>query len=253
MHSNIILAGVGGQGILSIAYVLDNAALAEGYRFKQSEVHGMSQRGGAVSSHLRIAKGDLWSDLVPEGQGDLVLSVEPLESLRYTHYLRPGGWVVSSMSPFVNIPDYPDLEGILDRVAGLPTHVLVDADALARKAGSSRASNMVMVGAAARFLPLPEATLRRFVGEMFRAKGDKAMAINDRAFQYGLTMSGLYQAARAAGLDARTTRALCRAADPDAVDLAAVPAWAARVTRDPATVSTAAAGSLRLTAEGARA
>ena len=102
MDMNIIVSGVGGQGILSIAYVLDNAAMKEDFRFKQAEVHGMSQRGGAVQSHIRFSKTEIWSDLIPEGAADLILSVEPLEALRYCHYLKPEGVVVSSQNPFVN-------------------------------------------------------------------------------------------------------------------------------------------------------
>ena len=113
---DIILAGVGGQGILSIAFVIDNAALAEGLNFKQAEVHGMAQRGGAVQSHLRLAKGQVHSDLIARGGADMILSVEPLETLRYLDYLSPEGIIVTSSTPFVNIPNYPDLQNILDKL-----------------------------------------------------------------------------------------------------------------------------------------
>ena len=98
MEKNIILAGVGGQGILSIAFVIDHAALDAGFNFKQAEVHGMAQRGGAVQSNLRYGDGEIWSDIIPMGKADMVLSVEPLEAMRYWQYLRPGGWVVTSLS-----------------------------------------------------------------------------------------------------------------------------------------------------------
>ncbi len=152
MEKNIILAGVGGQGILSIAFVIDHAAMDAGYEFKQAEVHGMAQRGGAVQSNLRYADGPIWSDLIPVGKVDLVLSVEPLEALRYLHYLRPGGWVVSSTTPFVNIPNYPEADALLDRLAAIDRVVLVDTAHFARAAGNRRAQNMVMVGAAAPLL-----------------------------------------------------------------------------------------------------
>src|SRR5512139_544413 len=116
MKQDIILAGVGGQGILSIAYVIDNAALADGLQFKQAEVHGMSQRGGAVQSHMRLSSGRIWSDLIPKGEADMILSVEPLEALRYLQYLRPDGIVVTSSTPYVNIPDYPVIKSILAEI-----------------------------------------------------------------------------------------------------------------------------------------
>lgn len=191
--SHIVLAGVGGQGILSIATVIDNAALAEGYTFKQSEVHGMSQRGGAVQSHLRLSKGTLHSDLIPLGGADLVLSVEPLEALRYVQFLKPQGLVVTSMSPFVNIPDYPDTEGVYARIAALPGHVLVDAEGLARRAGSARSENMVMLGAASPWLPFGPEVLLRFVADAFAAKGEKVVKVNQDAFRFGRAMASWYR------------------------------------------------------------
>ena len=112
MKKDIVISGVGGQGIISIAYVLGSAALKDGLHFKQSEVHGMSQRGGAVESHLRMSDGPIHSDIIPEGAADLILSVEPVEALRYLKFLAPGGTVLSSSTPFVNIPDYPDMEAV---------------------------------------------------------------------------------------------------------------------------------------------
>jgi indolepyruvate ferredoxin oxidoreductase, beta subunit len=185
---SLIVAGVGGQGILSISYVLDNAALAEGWFFKQSEVHGMSQRGGAVQSHLRFARAPVWSDLVPEGGADLVLSVEPLEALRYAHYLRPGGWLVTSADPFVNIPNYPEIEGIFGRIRE-HAHVLVEADALARKAGSPRSSNMVMLGAASVFLPFSKDGYLVQIATLFGAKGERVIQANHDAFEAGRTVA----------------------------------------------------------------
>ena len=156
MEKNIILAGVGGQGILSIAFVIDNAALDAGYQFKQAEVHGMAQRGGAVQSNLRYGDSEIWSDIIPTGRADMVLSVEPLEVLRYRHYLRPGGWVVTSITPYVNIPDYPENESLLADLAGLDNIVMVDTAHFARAAGNLRAQNMVAVGAASPLLDFNE-------------------------------------------------------------------------------------------------
>lgn len=226
METNIIVAGVGGQGILSIAFVLDNAAMKEGFHFKQAEVHGMSQRGGAVQSHLRFSKEEIYSDLIPEGGADLILSVEPLESLRYYHYLRDGGVVISSASPFVNIPNYPELEGVYAKIAGLENHVLIDSDGLARLAGSPRAQNMVMLGAANYLLPFDRETCLGFVEQLFKAKGDKAVNINRTAFQYGEMVGEFFRACLENGLNADETRKLCGAIDPSqTLEVESLGAW----------------------------
>ena len=185
MKKDIVIAGVGGQGIITIAYVLGSAALKDGLQFKQSEVHGMSQRGGGVESHLRIADGPIHSDVIPEGGADLILAVEPLESLRQLRFLAPGGVLLAASTPFVNIPDYPDMEALRQAVGALPKGHLVEADALARQAGSPRCANIVMVGAASPLLPLREESLLAVIEEMFRAKGDKVVEMNRRAFALG--------------------------------------------------------------------
>ena len=159
MEKNIILAGVGGQGILSIAFVIDNAALDAGFEFKQAEVHGMAQRGGAVQSNLRYADHEIYSDLIPKGAADMVLSVEPLEVMRYWHFLRPDGWVVSSVTPYINIPDYPETAQVLDQLATFPNCILVDGGLIAKAAGNLRAQNMVAVGAASSKLDFTEEQL----------------------------------------------------------------------------------------------
>ena len=105
MKSDIILSGVGGQGIVSIAATIAMAALDSNLNIKQSEVHGMSQRGGAVYSHLRISDTDISSDLIPLGKADIIISVEPMESLRYLPWLKEDGWLVTNSTPFINIPD----------------------------------------------------------------------------------------------------------------------------------------------------
>jgi len=185
MKQDIILAGVGGQGILSIAFVIDNAALKEGIHFKQAEVHGMAQRGGAVQSHLRLSKQEIFSDLIPKGEADLILSVEPLEALRYIDYLSPDGILISSRSPFMNIPDYPDLDEILGKLAALERAIVVDADALAKKAGLSKAQNMVMLGAASSFLILDKDNLKEYIRVLFAPRGEKVLDINLEAFRLG--------------------------------------------------------------------
>lgn len=185
MKKDIVIAGVGGQGIITIAYVLGSAALKDGLQFKQSEVHGMSQRGGGVESHLRIADGPIRSDVIPEGGADLILAVEPLESLRQLRFLAPGGVLLTASNPFVNIPDYPDMEALRRAIGSLPQGHLVEAEALARQAGSPRCANIVMVGAASPLLPLKEASLLGVIGEMFGAKGEKVAEMNRRAFALG--------------------------------------------------------------------
>lgn len=185
MEQNLILAGVGGQGILTIAQAISSAAMRRGLQVKQAEVHGMSQRGGGVQSHLRISDRTIHSDLIPVGRADLLIAVEPLESLRYLHYLKPDGAVVSSVNVFVNIGNYPPVESLLDRVAGQPRHLLIDADRIGRAAGSGRAANLAVLGAASVFLELDVADLEDAVAELFAAKGSKVVDVNVRAFRFG--------------------------------------------------------------------
>jgi indolepyruvate ferredoxin oxidoreductase beta subunit len=182
---DIILAGVGGQGILSIAFVVDNAALKEGLNVKQAEVHGMAQRGGAVQSHLRLSTGRIWSDLIPRGGADLILSVEPLEALRYLDFLKPDGRIVTSSNPIVHRPDYPEIGGVLAKVRAIPGSVVVDAEKLAKEAGASRAQNTVMLGAAAKHLIVAEASLKDYIRVLFEKRGERILEANLKAFELG--------------------------------------------------------------------
>jgi indolepyruvate ferredoxin oxidoreductase beta subunit len=182
---DIILAGVGGQGILSIAFVIDNAALKEGLNVKQAEVHGMAQRGGAVQSHLRLSTERIWSDLIPRGGADLILSVEPLEALRYIDFLKPKGKIVTSSNPFINIPDYPDKEAVLAKVRAIPGSVIVDAEKLAKEAGASRAQNTVILGAASKYLIVDEESLKDYIRVLFEKRGEKILSANLKAFDLG--------------------------------------------------------------------
>ena len=190
MKTDIILAGVGGQGILSIAAIVGAAAVDKGWYLKQSETHGMSQRGGAVVSHLRIADRPVASDLIPLGTADVILSVEPMESLRYLPFLSPKGWLVSNSTMFRNIPDYPDFELIEKEIRKLPHAVLLDADGIARGLGHARGSNMVMLGAASPFLKLAEEEIIRGIEVIFKRKGPDIIRINIKAFEAGLEFSG---------------------------------------------------------------
>ena len=185
MKQDLILAGVGGQGILTIAQAISGAALRRGLQVKQAEVHGMAQRGGVVQSHLRISDGPIHSDLIPVGQADLLIAVEPLESLRYLHFLGPQGAVVASINAFANIPNYPAVEAVLERLESVPQHVMIDADRVARAAGSGRASNTAVLGAASLFLDLDTSLLEEMVAETFAGKGEKAVEANLRAFRFG--------------------------------------------------------------------
>jgi indolepyruvate ferredoxin oxidoreductase beta subunit len=182
---DIILAGVGGQGVLSLAAIIATAAAEAGLEVRQSEVHGMAQRGGAVLSHLRISSEPIFSDLIPRGTADMVLSMEPMESLRYTDFLSPKGVLVTASETFVNIPVYPELEPLLARIKALPGSRIVDAKALAQQAGSPRAQNMVLVGAASNSLPMDQEVMLRAIGSIFGRKGDEVVALNRKAFALG--------------------------------------------------------------------
>ena len=185
MKHDIILAGVGGQGILSIAALLGYAAKEEGLNLKQAEVHGMSQRGGEVQSHLRISDRLIYSDLVPSGGADMILSVEPMESLRYLSYLSPDGWLITNTTPLVNISSYPEAEKIMAEIAKLPRRVTIDADSIAKEIGSRRSVNVVMAGAASPFLTLSFETLKESVRAIFDRKGPEVVEKNIAALQAG--------------------------------------------------------------------
>jgi indolepyruvate ferredoxin oxidoreductase beta subunit len=185
MKSDIILSGVGGQGILSIAAVVGMAALENNLFLKQAEVHGMSQRGGAVQSHLRISEKEIASDLIPLGKADLIISVEPMESLRYLPWLSENGWLVTNTTPFINIPDYPDMKDLLAEIEKLSHHVAINADEIARHVKSPRSSNIVMLGAASPFLDIPYESLENGIRKIFGRKGEKIVRLNIDALKAG--------------------------------------------------------------------
>jgi len=185
MKTNIILAGVGGQGILTIAAVLDTAALASDLNLKQSEVHGMSQRGGAVQSHVRISDTEIHSDLIPQGKADIIISVEPMEALRYLPFLKKDGYLVTDSNPFENIPDYPKLEELYNEIKLLPNNILIDAKKIAKDLGNSKATNIVLLGAASSLLPLDEGSLVQAIKTLFERKGDRVVNKNIEAFNKG--------------------------------------------------------------------
>lgn len=185
MKCDIVLAGVGGQGILSIATVLGFAAIENSLYLKQAETHGMSQRGGAVQSYLRLSDKPIYSDLISYGKADLILSVEPMESLRYLPYLSPEGYIVTSINPFINIGDYPDVATVLSEISKQPKSVLIDAEQLAREAGNVKASNMVMLGAATPFIDISIQSVENGIRSLFSKKGEDVVNLNLKALHAG--------------------------------------------------------------------
>ncbi|MCO6438937.1 MAG: indolepyruvate oxidoreductase subunit beta [Phycisphaerae bacterium] len=219
MEHNLILAGVGGQGILTIAQAISIAAVRRGWWVKQAEVHGMSQRGGAVQSHLRIADHELFSELIPKGRVDMILAVEPLEALRYVEFLAPHGSIVASTAPFVNIPNYPPVEDILERVTSYPDHVLVNAEDIAKAAGSVRAANTVMLGAASGLLGISLDELDAALSEMFSAKGASLVQMNQRACRLGRAAATAYQDGLRRGATPLETRRWIDSLSPEQLEL----------------------------------
>ena len=183
--SDIILCGVGGQGILSIATVIGEAAMNENLYIKQAEVHGMSQRGGDVQSNLRISSQPIASDLIPKGGADVIISMEPMEALRYLPYLHADGWIITSSVPFVNIPNYPDIEDINKALDALPHVIRIDIEKLAKDAGVPRSANIILLGAAQRALGIDYDKLEAAIRRVFARKGDAVVEANIKALAIG--------------------------------------------------------------------
>jgi indolepyruvate ferredoxin oxidoreductase, beta subunit len=192
MKSDIILAGVGGQGILSIAATIGTAAVAEGLYLKQAEVHGMSQRGGDVQSHLRVSDSPIASDLIQAGKADLIISVEPMEALRYADMLSDSGWIITNISPFININNYPEPEAIYAEIKKIKNHVIIDADRIAKDLGTAKAANIVILGAAAKFIDMPFESFEKALKAIFGRKGDKVVEMNIAALHAGAKAADEY-------------------------------------------------------------
>ncbi|MEE0889460.1 MAG: indolepyruvate oxidoreductase subunit beta [Bacteroidales bacterium] len=186
MKIDIILCGVGGMGALSSAAIISKAALSMGMYMKQAETHGMSQRGGDVQSHLRLSDQPIASDLIPEGECDIILSVEPMEALRYLPFLnKETGWIITNQNPFVNIPNYPDLDAVLGEVKKIKNHILFDADAIAKEVNNPKGTNMVVLGAASKYLRIDIEKLEDAVRSIFGKKGDAVVDANISALRAG--------------------------------------------------------------------
>jgi len=189
MKKDIILAGVGGQGILSVAAIIGLAAVEAGLHLKQAEVHGMSQRGGDVQSNLRLSDKVIHSDLIPVGKADMILSVEPMESLRYLPMLCPNGWLVTNTQTYVNIPNYPDKDELMAEIEKVKHHIALDADQIAKDMGTLKSSNMVVLGAASPFLDIDYKLLEKAIGMLFGRKGENVVAVNLQAMKAGRDFS----------------------------------------------------------------
>ena len=186
MKQDIILCGVGGQGILSIATVIGWAALDQNLHLKQAEVHGMSQRGGDVQSNLRLSSDPINSDLIPLGGCDLIVSLEPMEALRYLPYLSPNGWIITNSTPFVNIPNYPEMEAVNAELEKMKNLIRLDVDAIAKEVKSPRSANMVLLGMAAPYLEIITVDqLRKAIAAIFARKGEAVVEANLKAFDMG--------------------------------------------------------------------
>lgn len=187
MKKDIILAGVGGQGILTIATIIGDAAAVAGLSLKQAEVHGMSQRGGDVQSNLRLSTDEIYSDLIKEGAADLIISMEPMEALRYLTYLDKEGWVVTSSHPFKNIPNYPEDDALMNELNNLPHVAALPIEDVAKENNMPKSANVILLGMAARYIEIltPE-QLRESIARVFASKGAKVVEMNQQAFDLGL-------------------------------------------------------------------
>ena len=185
MKTDIILCGVGGQGILSIATIIGEAAMNENLYIKQAEVHGMSQRGGDVQSNLRISSEPIYSDLIPKGGADVIISMEPMEALRYLPFLKKDGWIITNSAPFVNIPNYPDMEVIKADLAKLPHVVSIDIEQMAKDNGVPRSANVILLGAAQKALGLEYEKLEKAIARVFARKGEAVVEANIKALALG--------------------------------------------------------------------
>ncbi|MCK4873876.1 MAG: indolepyruvate oxidoreductase subunit beta [Phycisphaerales bacterium] len=225
MKRDILLSGVGGQGAISIASATAQLALRNELSIKQSESHGMSQRGGAVVSHIRYADHPVYSDLIEHGAADLIIAVEPMEALRYVDYLAPEGVIVTSVTPVLNIANYPSLDEILDHLRGFAGHIMLDAEHLAKAAGTAKAANMVLLGAASPYMGMPEDQWNALLADIWHSKGDKVIKANQQAFAIGLDAGRLYRGCIEAGVDPSDALVIANHIRPESGVETHVAAW----------------------------
>lgn len=185
MKFDVVVAGVGGQGVVSLAAMGAEAARRAGFHVKQTEEHGMAQRGGSVSAQLRIGDGVVHSELIPSGTADLVLSMEPLESLRYLPMLSRRGTVVAAAEPVVNFEAYPPIDAVLAHLRAMSGCLVIEADRLAREAGSTRVTNTVLLGAASHLFPIQAEGFEETLEAAFRPRGEKMLRANLAGFRLG--------------------------------------------------------------------
>lgn len=191
--TNILLVGVGGQGILLASEVLAEVFMRAGYDVKKSEIHGMSQRGGSVVSHLRFGP-VVHSPVIPEGEGDILIGFELLETCRFLHLVRDSGRIVSNnqaiFPPSVLLGSEPYPDDLDERIRSrFPEALIVDATGAAIAAGDARAANMVLLGAVSTLLPVEEPvwgeTLERMIPARIRALNLSAFMRGRRFHQTG--------------------------------------------------------------------
>ncbi len=184
---DIVIVGVGGQGVILISDVIGRAAVKAGKSVRGAETHGMAQRGGSVVNHTRI--GCRYSPMVPFGGADVLLALEPAEALRFAHFLSRDGVALVNINPVMPVTvttgkaSYPPLGDIISPLAAVCKEVkAMDATALAKKAGTAQAMNVVMLGSLSRYIPLPEDMLIDAIREVVPPK---YLDINKRAFDLG--------------------------------------------------------------------
>jgi indolepyruvate ferredoxin oxidoreductase beta subunit len=233
MKYDMVVCGVGGQGVLTMAGVIDHAIHAAGLHLKQSEVHGMAQRGGAVSAFVRISDQAVASDLIGQGAASMVVSVEPMEALRYSQLLRPEGWIVTDITPMINVDNYPALDALYQVLFSVPRLVALDASRLAQRAGSVKVQNTVVLGAAAMHLPFAPELIEKQLEKLFHRKGERIVKANINAFRMGDAASRFTADMVAAGVAAQVVaRVVTRIAfEPHPVETSCVQAWCERLQR----------------------
>jgi len=183
MKSDILIVGVGGQGIILTSDIISKAALKDGFNVKKAETHGMAQRGGSVITHVRISNSDIYSPLIPKGKVDVLIGFEPMEALRYMGYINrknENSIMIVNRNP-IEIENYPDINEIISEIKRHRNSIILNALELANKAGNVLTQNIVMLGAASRYLPIDRDTLKETIKENVK----RAINENLKAFELG--------------------------------------------------------------------